>query len=104
MRLRRQSLRSSFAIRLGRVALQLEWDPEKAASNLFKHSVSFEGASTVSPILRKIVDDARYSVDEKRYVLLGHSERERVLAIMFTDKGEPLDPAGHSDSSRTERV
>ncbi len=69
--------------------------------------MSFDEASTAfADPLGKIVDDPRHSVDELRYVLLGHSERERLLAVMFTDRGrhDPLDQCAKGGSSRTESV
>ena len=67
--------------------LRLEWDLEKAARNLAKHGVSFDEARTVfADPLGKIVDDPRHSVEEPRFVLLGHSEQQRLLAVMFTER------------------
>jgi uncharacterized protein len=69
------------------VELRFEWDPAKAAANLAKHRVSFEEAATVfADPLGRIVDDPRHSADEARYVLLGQSERQRPLAVMFTER------------------
>lgn len=46
------------------MALRFEWDPEKAAGNLAKHGVSFEGAATVfGDLLGRIVDDPRHSTE-----------------------------------------
>ena len=43
--------------------MQFEWDPQKAAANLAKHKVSFEGAATVfGDPLGRIVADPRHSV------------------------------------------
>ncbi len=62
------------------MALRSEWEPGKAASDLAKHVASFEEAATVfADPLGRIVDDPRYSADEPRHVLLGHSERQRLL-------------------------
>ena len=67
--------------------MRFKWDPEKAAGNLAKHGVSFEEAATVfGDPLGRIVDDPRHSADEPRQVLLGHSERQRLLAVMFTEQ------------------
>jgi uncharacterized DUF497 family protein len=71
------------------LVLRFEWDPLKAARNLAKHGVSFEEAATVfGDPLGRIESDPRHSVDEKRSVLLGVSERGRLLAVMFADRGE----------------
>jgi len=56
------------------VALRFEWNPQKAASNLAKHGVSFEEAATVfGDPLGRIESDPRHSANEERFVLLGLS-------------------------------
>jgi len=73
------------------VALRFEWNPGKAAGNLAKHGVSFEEAATVfGDPLGRIVDDPRHSVDEPRQALLGRSERQRLLVVMFTVRGKAI--------------
>jgi hypothetical protein len=37
-----------------------------------------------------IVDDPSHSLGEKRHVLLGSSERHRLLAVMFTERDEVI--------------
>ena len=70
---------------------RFEWDPQKATDNLAKHEVSFDEASTgFGDPLGKIVDDPRHSVGERRFVLLGRSERRQLLAVMFTERGEAI--------------
>lgn len=63
------------------VALKFEWDPQKAARNLEEHAVSFE--------------EARHSVGEERFVLLGLSRRQRLLAVMFAERGEQFGLSAH---------
>mgnify|MGYP001616557590 CR=1 FL=1 len=81
-----------------------EWDTEKAKSNLAKHRVSFDEASTVfgDPI-GKIVSDPRHSITEQRYVLLGYSERQRILAVMFAERGEQIRIISARCATRHER-
>ena len=53
------------------MAFQLEWDPAKAATNLQRHGVAFEEASTVfgDPLsLMRI--DPRHSHGEERFAIL----------------------------------
>ena len=70
---------------------QFEWDPRKASRNRSKHGVSFEEAASVfGDPLGRIVDDPRHSRTEQRYVLLGLSELNRLLAVMFTERGEAV--------------
>ncbi|MGH9556698.1 MAG: BrnT family toxin [Terriglobales bacterium] len=86
------------------MALRFEWNPEKAAGNLAKHEVSFEEAATVfGDLLGRIVDDPRHSVDEPRYVLLGQSERQRLLAVMFAERAEGIRVMRARKATRRER-
>jgi uncharacterized protein len=71
--------------------LAFEWDPRKAALNLAKHLVSFEEAVTVfGDPFGRIADDPRHSEDEVRFVLLGQSDRHRLLVVLFTERGNTL--------------
>ncbi len=51
-----------------------EWDPEKAASNLKKHGVSFEDAAEIfsDPLHLSILDEADES--EERWITLGNTK------------------------------
>ena len=71
--------------------MEFEWNPQKAASNLAKHTVSFEDAATVfGDPLGRIMADPRHSVEEERFVLLGLSQTKRLLAVMYVDRGEAI--------------
>jgi uncharacterized DUF497 family protein len=71
--------------------VEFEWDSRKAARNLTKHGVSFDEAATVfGDSLALIVSDPRHSADEERFVLLGFSGKQRLLAIMFTERRESI--------------
>ena len=70
---------------------RFEWDPRKAARNLLKHRVSFTEALTVfADPLARIVDDPRHSRDEPRYILLGTSVHNRLVVVMYTERGEAI--------------
>ena len=84
--------------------MRFEWDPEKAAENLANHGLSFEEAATVfGDPLGRIVDDPRHSTDEPRYVLLGHSERQQLLAVMFTERAKAIRLISARKATRRER-
>jgi uncharacterized DUF497 family protein len=69
------------------VSLQFEWDKNKAASNLRKHKVSFDEASTVfDDPLAFIFHDEEHSVLEPREIIIGHSITQRLLLISFTER------------------
>ena len=68
-----------------------EWDPKKAAANQRKHGVSFDEAATAfADPYGIVVDDPRHSTEEVRVALLGHSESGRLLAVMFTERGDRI--------------
>ena len=69
------------------MAVRVEWDPRKAASNLRKHGVSFEEASTVfNDALAVIFDDIEHSQDEPRELIIGHSIQQRLIMVSFTER------------------
>ncbi len=71
------------------MSLQFEWDNQKAAMNLKKHGVKFEEARTVfyNP-LACIFDDERHSVSEQREIIIGHSQRNQLLIVCFTERAK----------------
>lgn len=84
--------------------MRFQWDPRKAASNRAKHGISFEEAATVfGDPLGRIVDDPRHSDGEQRYVLLGYSGGQRLVAVMFTERGEEIRIISARPATRRER-
>ena len=64
-----------------------EWDLKKAKSNLIKHNVSFEQATTVFRDPRAItIYDNNHSEDEDRWLILGISANRNLLVISHTFK------------------
>jgi len=63
--------------------LHFAWDPRKAASHRAKHGVTFEEARTAfyDPSALVIADPAQ-SQEEDRFVLLGLSERFRLVVVV----------------------
>jgi uncharacterized DUF497 family protein len=67
--------------------IKFEWDPAKAASNLKKHSVSFEEAQSVFyDELALQFFDAESSETEDRFLMLGMSSEARVLLICHCER------------------
>jgi uncharacterized protein len=67
--------------------MEFEWDPGKAATNLHKHGVSFTEASSVfADPLASIFPDTEHSDSESREILVGYSERGRLLIVSFTER------------------
>ena len=83
---------------------QFEWDPSKAAANAARHGVGFEEASTAfGDPLGRIIPDPRHSHAEERMILLGRSLRGRLLAVMFTERGDALRLISARPATRRER-
>ena len=64
--------------------ITFSWDEQKAASNLKKHRVSFEEASTVFfDENAKEFFDPDHSANEDRFLMLGFSCRLRLLVVSY---------------------
>jgi len=69
--------------------LRFEWDARKSKTNLSRHGVSFEEAS--SAFLDEhgiLIDDPDHSEDEDRFVLLGLSATLRLLVVCHCHREE----------------
>ena len=67
--------------------VDIEWDPAKAASNLKKHGISFEEASTALLDPNALAQpDA--STTEERWLLVGMSSEARLVTLVYTLRGE----------------
>lgn len=62
--------------------LHFDWDDKKSSANKKKHGISFEEAETVfhDPNAR-LISDPDHSDDEDRFILLGLSEKLRILVV-----------------------
>jgi uncharacterized DUF497 family protein len=73
------------------MALRFEWNESKAASNVTKHGVTFDEASTVfSDPLAVIFDDEEHSGEKVREIIIGHSVVERLLLVSFMERGDDI--------------
>lgn len=69
------------------MGLRFEWDPRKAATNLRRHGVSFEEATTVfGDPLSLTINDPEHSSDEARFVDVGRSHLGRRLVVSYTER------------------
>ena len=58
------------------------WDDEKFEENIKKHGITFEEAATVfEDINALIISDPDHSEDEERFIIIGFSERARLLIV-----------------------
>jgi uncharacterized protein len=71
--------------------VRFDWDKNKAAGNLAGHKVSFEEAATVfGDPLSDTFDDPDHSAYEQRFLIIGHSEKGKLLFVSHTDDGETV--------------
>ncbi|HEX4139859.1 MAG TPA: BrnT family toxin [Candidatus Methylacidiphilales bacterium] len=86
------------------MALQFEWDERKARSNLVKHSVSFEEASTAfgDPNSLTIADPV-HSEEEDRFILLGQTYRGKLVVVIHTERGKNIRIISARLATRRER-
>ncbi|MGV2832042.1 BrnT family toxin [Myxosarcina sp. GI1(2024)] len=84
--------------------MQFEWSENKAASNLSKHGVSFEEAKTVfdDPFYVDFYDPD-HSEDEERYLIIGASNRGRLLIVSYTERGDSIRLISARELTRAER-
>jgi uncharacterized DUF497 family protein len=69
--------------------MRFEWNEEKAAANLKKHDVSFSEAESVfGDPLARIFEDDEHSFNEKRNAIFGHSDLDRLLIVVFTERDD----------------
>ncbi len=67
--------------------IEFEWNSEKAQFNLKKHGVSFEEAQTAfDDEFARIFDDPDHSLDEHREILIGQSEKNRLIFVSYTER------------------
>ncbi|NCR71452.1 MAG: BrnT family toxin [Microcystis aeruginosa LG13-12] len=84
--------------------MQFDWDKNKAERNLSKHEVSFEEAKTVfdDPLYVDFYDP-EHSEDEDRYLLVGQSNRGRLLIVSYTERGNLIRLISAREVTKTER-
>ena len=64
-----------------------EWDPEKEAVNLSNHGVSFaEAVAAFGDPLSMNMPDPDHSEGEQRFLVLGMSDRYRLLVVSYTER------------------
>ena len=64
--------------------MEIEWDSDKADSNLKKHGVSFEEAATALLDPLALAQEDAAAEGEPRWVLIGMSAQLRLLTVVYT--------------------
>jgi uncharacterized protein len=86
------------------MSLQFTWDPQKATSNLRKHKVGFPEAATAFADPQSLtIPDPDHSVGEERFVLIGQSERRRLVVVAHVERGDLIRIISARPATRRER-
>ena len=80
------------------------WNARKARINIRDHGVSFEEAITAfeDPFFVIAADDD-HSFEEKRFIILGKSNAERLLVVAYAERGEDTRLISAREATRKER-
>lgn len=67
--------------------IRFEWDNNKNLTNIKKHKISFEEAKTVFfDENARVIPDPEHSNTEKRFIILGISNKLKLLIVVHTYK------------------
>ncbi len=84
---------------------RFSWDPLKASSNARKHWVTFEEAiSAFRDPLSLTIPHPDHSVGEYRYLLIGMSERKRLLVVAHAERRDIIRIISARLATRRERA
>jgi len=84
--------------------LAFEWDSRKAQSNLAKHDVGLEEASTIfGDPLSLTIPDPEHSLSEERYITMGRAVTGKLLVVVHTERGDNIRIINARRARRRER-
>lgn len=87
------------------MALRFSWDTHKAAGNIRKHGVTFEEAVTAfGDLLSITISDPDHSLEERRFLLLGLSDRNRLVVVAHVERGDDTRIISARLATRRERI
>jgi uncharacterized protein len=67
--------------------MRFVWDQKKNIANIKKHKISFEEARTVFfDDNARLIPDPEHSIGEERFVILGITNKLRLLVVVHTYK------------------
>lgn len=85
-------------------ATEFDWDHGNAEKNWIRHRVSQSESEQVffnRPLV--VAEDDLHSQGESRYYALGRTDRNRLLAVVYTLRGERIRIISARDMTRRER-
>jgi hypothetical protein len=68
--------------------IKFEWDKKKESTNIKKHGISFEEASSVfyDDFAVQFYDDSHSELEEDRFLMLGMSNKAKMLMICYCER------------------
>jgi uncharacterized protein len=84
--------------------MKYAWDDNKAVKNLAKHGISFTEAKTIfdDPLYVDFYD-LDHSDEEERYLIVGESNRGRLLIVSYTQRRESIRIISAREVTKSER-
>jgi len=70
--------------------MEIEYAPQKAKSNLLKHGISFDEATTALYDPSALVQEDKDSTLENRWVLIELSSQANLLVVVYTLRNEAV--------------
>jgi uncharacterized DUF497 family protein len=84
--------------------MRFSWNQKKAEANLKKHGVSFlEAQSAFDDDYFVAFVDPDHSLEENRFLLLGQSDRGRLLVVSYMERNELIRIISTREATRRER-
>jgi hypothetical protein len=81
-----------------------QWDSGNSEKNLYKHKVTNSECEQVffnQPII--VIDDTKHSENENRWYLLGRTDQDRLLFVVFTMRKNLIRVISARDMNKKER-
>lgn len=85
------------------MALLFEWDAAKARTNLKKHGVTFEEATTIFGDPNAITIESTVLGGEHRFVTIGYSNYAILVVVVHTDRNDRIRIISARRTTRRER-
>lgn len=84
--------------------MNFDWDESKAQANLAKHGIAFDEAKSVftDPFYVDFYDPD-HSDEEERYIIIGQSQRQRVLVVSYTERQQQTRLISAREATRREK-
>jgi len=84
--------------------IAFEWDKGNIDKNVIKHNITNKESEEVFFTDTKIFYEAKHSINEKRYLLLGKTNAGRALSVVFTMRENKVRIISVRDMNKKERI